>query len=857
MTGRLLAFLALGSLLIVLCCGCGSGGQPESEAAAPTAPARPGLVELLEAPRADLNARAENLLAEIKTRNEARRQNKLAFKLLPRTYQPLVFPGIHDAKFHADLGYSLPVYVDPRETVPQPDLALLYAQYGDFEAAQKLARDSAPADLEKFKLDRNYPLEWTRYVTLLLHSLAQKIALGEADAFAEFVDTRKQMEAALDEKARHSPLGETLLALERRVIQQAAEVWRKQGDTTLANQSAGLIGSWAEREPTLPFDQPREFWVRALKSELHGQVISGTPALRALDFLQLPFPAQALEAALLFFDAEGKLDEVILGYNPRIQDAYPRAPELAGSLSDYLPSDPEASPNRCLQRMNGWTVETRLSPVDATVGAWVRFSRQRPSQPLTLARQLGPVHLDRSYDANRLHLAPTQLGNPLVLKDDAALDRVANPSPAGKLQEVVLEQTPNQNLVERARFRYRPGTPWHQVALPLFAQYGPGQWQNEPASGNEGPRLRIAWNDDRTELALKVPHEGRQAIELEFADRSKSEDLPARAAAVKAHEARERKERIDRGEAVTRLPRKLDYLPLGAPREEVLRYLPKGQTVFKREFDNGMLVVVNSPPPRDGAPYMVREIVVRFDPEQRLDLAQVRYDTASKPRNAKEADWPKALLEPWRQAGGAVAALPSPLAARSRDLPAQTSSGTFYRWEDDLTEATLLSDRNGVLVTLADRPADGKEPPPLVYLPSGPAEALPGLTLGMSRQDFLAAAKMKPVETPEGALAIGVAKGPYDAVLVWFDKQDRAEQITARFRQTDASRTGQKDLEKALTERWGAEIRQVGWPARRDYSPQGVLQSLTWFDDLTRYRLYWADTDNSPARLWAEWKGTP
>jgi hypothetical protein len=46
----------------------------------------------------------------------------------------------------------------------------------------------------------------------------------------------------------------------------------------------------------------------------------------------------------------------------------------------------------------------------------------------------------------------------------------------------------------------------------------------------------------------------------------------------------------------------------------------------------------------------------------------------------------------------------------------------------------------------------------------------------------------------------------------------------------------------------------VGWPARRDYSPQGGLQSLAWFDDLTRYRLYWADSDNSPTRLWAEWQ---
>ena len=40
MTGRLLAFLALGSLLIVLCCGCGAG-QPTSDAAVDAPPPRP------------------------------------------------------------------------------------------------------------------------------------------------------------------------------------------------------------------------------------------------------------------------------------------------------------------------------------------------------------------------------------------------------------------------------------------------------------------------------------------------------------------------------------------------------------------------------------------------------------------------------------------------------------------------------------------------------------------------------------------------------------------------------------------------------------------------------------------------
>ena len=42
-------------------------------------------------------------------------------------------------------------------------------------------------------------------------------------------------------------------------------------------------------------------------------------------------------------------------------------------------------------------------------------------------------------------------------------------------------------------------------------------------------------------------------------------------------------------------------------------------------------------------------------------------------------------------------------------------------------------------------------------------------------------------------------------------------------------------------------------PARRDFVEKTV-QALTWFDDATRYRIYWAESNNSPARLWSEWR---
>jgi hypothetical protein len=805
-------------------------------------------------PREELNRRALDVLAEIKTREEGRRKNKLAFNLLPKLYQPIVVPGIHDLKFDATVGCSLPSYVDPRETVPQPDLARLYAQYGDLEAGRKLARGQEPADLEKLKLEKNYPVEWTRYVAYHLHALGQKIALGDTEALAEFLDARKQLETALGEKDRTSPLGQALLARERRVIQQAADALRKQGQTALANQASGALGNWPDAPPPLPLDEGREFWCRALRAPADSKVVAGIPALRALDFLQLPYPAEALDAVFLFFSEQGQLEEVLIGYTARVQDQYPRAAELAGALSDFVPSDSEATASKSNQICQGWTVETRVTPIDSTVGAWVRWSRQRPVAPVAVPRDFGPIHLDWSFESTRLQLAPNVLGNPVVLKDDAALDRFPNPLSVGKLLDVTLVQTPDHNLLQEASFRYRPGTPWHQLAQPLFAQLGLGKWSVEDAGSNHGPRVRITWEDDASQLTFSIPHESREPSELEYRDRRDSSHHAARVAAVKARESKERQERLASGKAAQRLPRKLDYLPLGGERDDVVRYLPKGQTVLKREFDGGMLVVVNSPPPKDGPPYMARQLLLRFGKDDKLAWARVRYDIAVKPKNAKEGDWPRQILDLWRKPGGAVGALASPYAARMSDLPPQNPPGVLYRWEDDLTEAAFLSDRNGVEVTLEDRPLSGEDLPPLTYLPRGPSEGATGVTLGMDRKDFEAIAKSKPIESPDGAWVFGIPQGLYDAVLVWFDKDNKARQITARFRQADASKTGQKDLEKFLSDRWGAEVKQVGWPARRDYSPQGSLQSLVWFDDVTRYRLYWADSDNSPSRLWAEWK---
>jgi hypothetical protein len=843
--------------VVVVSCGCGQG-QPQGQAADTAAVAsRPSLTDLTGSSREELFRRGDEVAAQIQTRSEARRKGNLTFPLLPRTWQPLVLPGIRDLRYHADLGMSLPGYLDPSNGRPDPELALLYAAYGDLEAARKLAGSQA-GDLSSYALGRNYPVEWTRLAALQLHDAGQRIALGEREALADLARLRSEIQAALDEAARTSPLGRYLLALERRVVELAAQAWRQSGDTALAEQAAALLADWPAVAPLpAPLDQPADFWSRALRQPREGQWIRGVPVLRALDFLQLPLPAQHLDGVLLFFDERERLAEVVLTYTARIQDICPRASELAGVLSCFTAADPEATPTRALQQVPGWTIETRLGPVDATVGAWVRWTRQGHGSdppPVAVPRELGPLHLDRRFETNRLAVAPQQLDNPLVLREGQGLEHFANPLPQGRLSEVILVRHAEEDLLLRALLRYRPGTPWHEIAAPLFARLGPGQWVLEPGSASHGPRLQLLWRDATTRLSFAIPHESREPIEVEWSDsRQAPEDLADWREAVRLREESERQDRLGRQAPLVRLPRKLENLPLGAAREEILAYLPRGQAVTKREWDAGMLTVVNTPPPRDGPVFSVRHLITQFDADGRLWAVRVRYDAVAKPRNAKEADWPKALLEPWRKSAGVVPAAPSPYTAAGIALPPQTPAGVCYRWQDDITEAMYVSDRNGVEITLSQRPKEHSARLPLRYLPLGPGKgAFPAL-LGMNRSEFEAASPVRPVPAPEGAWAVGVSSGPYDAFLFWFDDRDHICRIAGRFRLADPSRTSPKDLEKALSERWGTELREVGWPCRRDFSPQGVLQSLTWFDDRTRYRLYWADSDDSPPRLWAEW----
>jgi hypothetical protein len=59
---------------------------------------------------------------------------------------------------------------------------------------------------------------------------------------------------------------------------------------------------------------------------------------------------------------------------------------------------------------------------------------------------------------------------------------------------------------------------------------------------------------------------------------------------------------------------------------------------------------------------------------------------------------------------------------------------------------------------------------------------------------------------------------------------------------------------QAVTEAWGREARNLGWPQRRDVLSGEVLQGLGWHDERTRVRLFWEETKEGDPRVFTEWK---
>jgi hypothetical protein len=283
-------------------------------------------------------------------------------------------------------------------------------------------------------------------------------------------------------------------------------------------------------------------------------------------------------------------------------------------------------------------------------------------------------------------------------------------------------------------------------------------------------------------------------------------------------------------------------------RAQLLQTLPRLQSVVRREIPGG-LAVTFAAEPAPGDAYLVRQLLVRFNDSDQAVEVRVRYGEGAQERT----NWMSALLADWQKSGGAPLKEADPRTPAWADLPSGGPPALYCTWRDDRTLATYARDAGGVEIAIRDCPEQdeaGLPLPPLEYLPRG----LDTAVLGMKRADLLERLSARPATTDDGALIVPATPGsPYDAVLVWFEK-DLAARIVARH----ADKAGQKrdapQAAQALMEAWSRNLQSLGWPRRQDQSRTDQLQSLGWNDDRTRVRIFWQEDESGAIRIYTEWK---
>jgi hypothetical protein len=864
---RAVLALALGWLS-----GCGSSStivESPDDAPPPPMSAQVSLSELLSKSRADLAREQSEWEDQAGAREKAHREGSLAFALLPQLRLPLALPIWGEAHYSAAADMSLPRYL--AEGTKDSQLALHLARYGDVEAARRLAE---PGDAKVLKqidacqYERNYPAEWTRLVALMIHSAEFRLATGDDEGRVELAALHRQLRKVLDPKAAQGPLGATLLARGHKVLSLAAASWREEGQPELAKFADGELAEWGEVPPPfmgVPFGASRSEVASQLRSQPRDHVIVALTTARALDLFDLPIPSEGARAAVACFDGRDRLAEVLVTYRPRIGEYFLEPSHFALILEDHGLSvtDKErvAGVLRRSYPLSGQSCEVGVVPRGYVLGAFARFTSDKPWTPTPLARTFGAVSLDRTYEQDRLRLMPEQRGDTVRTGQRQALDKLVNPIAPLPPVEAVLRREPKHDLVSSFSLYYGGEgklPPLFQVALPLWAACGPCRL--DAVDDADGGHLALTWEDAETRFALRLPHVSGQPFAFEASDRRGPTALAERAQAAAAGDRAERKARLEAGKPLTRIPRQLEVgwtstpraISLGMTREQVLEALPRGQSVVKTNTPDAIKVLFTGEP-RKNVVRVPRQAVIRFGPDKRVAEIRVRYFDG--PASSSTSGWTQEQLAGLLRQSGAASEAGGSWAEVWSDFPAHKPAPRTFRWQDDATLLTYQRDGAGAEAILRDCPAEhpnGVPLPPLATLPRGPE----GCALGEHRAELLRKFKIdKPVVVAGGALVLPPPKGsPFDAILVWFDDDDKAARIVARYPASLSNRRRPNQLAGVLMDVWGSQLRDVGWPRRQDHDEDQILNSLGFSDDLTRTRIFWQEADDGQGRIFMEWK---
>jgi hypothetical protein len=874
-------------LFLVLAAGCGRSEVAEPDTVPEDMVTRLGdhidisLADWLQRPRAELARMGDEWTVTVGKLQDFSRTHVEAVEWLPQLHAPVTVPVYGKCRWSEAAGVSLPPYL--KEGERDAGVALHLARHGDREAALKLADPDDKnllSQIDAWRTDRDYPLEWTRLVSLVLQSAQFKMAHGNVEGATELVLLHRQVREVLDPRAARGPLGAALLPAGRHAVQLAAAACRqpKVNKKGLALDLEAAFAEWGDVPAPvfgLPTHARKAEIVRVFGRPADGRAVIAAkvqedlaPVQRALDLLAVPVPSEGVDAVVAFLDGKDRLEDVGVLYRPKINEIFPEPVHLAHHLIEHGFAGKEPTTDvgtlRQVYEGGGLAYDLAVFTRGNAAGALVQIGAagREADKAVVFARSprdLGAVNFDRSWEANRVGLVPKENGTALKITDRKTLDKVTQPVTQYPPEEMVLQRDPGGDVVASLRFTWDKNASTetlYRLALPLWAAYGRSRFEGKEDSS--GGYFLLTWEQAPTRVRLRVPFD--HAPELTVEDTRGPEGAAARVAAAQAMDREERQARLAAGKALKRLPRTLEVnaaatsglqaegLQLGMTREEALERLPTSQGMRQQPLSDGVNLLFTSEPPAM-ATYWARQMFVRFGPEGKVAEVRIRYQEGPRKPDAKKLS----LLDTLQKTAGAPEELPGPWAGLWTDL-APRKPPVLYRWRDDVTVLTMQRDDGGAEVVLRDCPPDrplGVELSPLQFCSRGVSLC----ALGDSRAEVLQRHHVRnPQVVGTGAEYFAEPEdSPYDVLLVWYEK-NRVSRIIARHR--DKQPIPAEGVAAALQQAWSRAIDRLGYVRRIEGPRSQVLGAYDWHDDVTRVRTFVQDTERG-ARLFTEFRDWP
>jgi hypothetical protein len=825
------------------------------------------VAEWLKLPRPELDRLFDDWkTSATKMLDEARGNN---IRFLPKLRPVLTLPVFREARFSPRSGLSLPPYIEDGRK--DPALALHLARFGDSDGAL-LVSDAADTktrkEIEALRADRNYPVEWTRLVALVQFVNDMKLAAGDQHAAANLINLHQQLRIVLEKKAASGPLGSVLLSGGRRALEAARIGWDDNRKTGFAGDVAAALAAWGDVPVLAPALVPgaKRDAVETLFPPIgnsHAVTALGAFVPRAFDFLAAPLPGDDVEGLIAFMDGKDKLAQLTVLYKPRAGQTYPDPTYLAQRITPFGAVGRESPVSHGTARQafacGDLSYEITLVPRGSTVGALVRMSPTSGAAVSTFSPpdpgDFGAIHFDRTFDQNRLAIAPDQRSANLVTVSKAIeVRRVAPPAPERghslaltTAANVQLQRLEGFDLLASLTLNWERGQnvgALGRLAVPLWAAYGLAQV--EPGYDAAGGYLALVWEDAKIRYSLRLPHDDDQPPSFVAEDKRGSNGAAEREKLARTFDSDQRAARFKAGNPLQRLPREFGEaaVKLGMPRSEIEAALPASQSLRKTEIPNGWSVFFLKPPAGEETA-TPQQLLVRLGPGDKVAELRMRYQERFVPKG----DHALTLFSRLTKTAGAPETLPSTWSALWSDLP--TTKPALFRWKDDTTLMTLQRDAGGAEVVLRDCPADqpnGISLPPLQFVSRG----VEGCLLGDSQASVLEHWKVtEPTKTADGGIVLPMPKNsPYENVVAYFTN-DRVSRILAFHKLKQNFGIGEVPV--ALQESWGRDLDHLGSVRHQDAANGKLIGGLGWHDDVTRVRTFSLDSDQGP-QMYTEWR---